>query len=716
MEGQLHRALRCLCSNTGWKYAVFWRLKHRARMMLTWEDGYYYNGENQETKCPSGSASNLQVGQCSRDPLGIALAKMSYHVYCLGEGVVGRVAVTGHHIWIATDKLAVGLGAEFENDGWQAQFSAGIRTIAVVPIVPHGVVQLGSLDNIAEDFELLNHIKDIFCKLLNSWAGEPSYLKPSFMGNSSQSDVTSVTWGSAFQHDCLQHLDRNINVDEKSSWSSSYSSTMKSGHSFCNVSLPQSYENKRVDTVVKHEELQNSESHTGTSVNMPMPISESGSMEKLNHEELRTSGDTKFDGQNSGSGALSRSSGNRIESSTNNLCRKNNLGDGAPFSVNSDVEMSHHIPGTSSAAFNVEGGTLSVPKLPSKHLHEDLSDTMHMPLRFCAGYELLEALGPAFQRQDSHCEWDAEKNETMMAVDVSEGVGNSSLLTVNTGSEYLLDAVIANVPRSDGNKSEKPFCKSELPSDPEKVAEPSSSDMGSITSAGYSFDRGALSSFSSSVASGLNYSKGLSSTSSSRGSETLGRPQEPNKMQKKRAKPGESCRPRPRDRQLIQDRIKELRELVPNGSKCSIDSLLERTIKHMVFMQSITKHVEKLSKCPGSKFMDQEVGLRGSPCPEPGSSWAVEVGSDLKVCPIIVENLNMNGQLLVEMLCDECSHFLEVAEAIRGMGLAVLKGVTETYGEKTWMRFVVEGQTNGNVHRMDILWSLVQLLQPKLKT
>lgn len=39
------------------------------------------------------------------------------------------------------------------------------------------------------------------------------------------------------------------------------------------------------------------------------------------------------------------------------------------------------------------------------------------------------------------------------------------------------------------------------------------------------------------------------------------------KAPKKRARPGESARPRPRDRQQIQDRVKELREIVPNGAK-----------------------------------------------------------------------------------------------------------------------------------------------------
>jgi hypothetical protein len=36
-------------------------------------------------------------------------------------------------------------------------------------------------------------------------------------------------------------------------------------------------------------------------------------------------------------------------------------------------------------------------------------------------------------------------------------------------------------------------------------------------------------------------------------------------------------------------------------AQCSIDSLLERTIKHMLFLQSITKHADKLHKCANSK-------------------------------------------------------------------------------------------------------------------
>lgn len=45
------------------------------------------------------------------------------------------------------------------------------------------------------------------------------------------------------------------------------------------------------------------------------------------------------------------------------------------------------------------------------------------------------------------------------------------------------------------------------------------------------------------------------------------KPEEQTKTTRKRARPGESTRPRPKDRQQIQDRFKELRGIIPNGGK-----------------------------------------------------------------------------------------------------------------------------------------------------
>lgn len=191
------------------------------------------------------------------------------------------------------------------------------------------------------------------------------------------------------------------------------------------------------------------------------------------------------------------------------------------------------------------------------------------------------------------------------------------------------------------------------------------------------------------------------------------KPHELSKTNRKRLKPGESPRPRPKDRQMIQDRVKELREIVPNGAKCSIDALLERTIKHMLFLQSVTKHADKLKQTAESKIISKDGGLLLKDNLG-GATWAYEVGSQSMVCPIIVEDLNQPHQMLVEMLCEERGLFLEIADIIRGLGLTILKGLMETRNDKIWAHFAVEA--NRNVTRMEIFLSLVRLLEQNAKS
>lgn len=186
-------------------------------------------------------------------------------------------------------------------------------------------------------------------------------------------------------------------------------------------------------------------------------------------------------------------------------------------------------------------------------------------------------------------------------------------------------------------------------------------------------------------------------------------PDETGKANRKRLKPGENPRPRPKDRQMFQDRVKELREIVPNGAKCSLDALLERTIKHMLFLQSVTKHADKLKQTGESKIISKDGGLLSKDNFEGGATWAYEVGSQSMVCPIIVEDLNQPRQMLVQMLCEERGLFLEIADIIRGLGLTILKGVMETRNDKIWARFAVEA--NRDVTRMEIFMSLVRLLE-----
>lgn len=191
------------------------------------------------------------------------------------------------------------------------------------------------------------------------------------------------------------------------------------------------------------------------------------------------------------------------------------------------------------------------------------------------------------------------------------------------------------------------------------------------------------------------------------------KPDEVGKSNRKRLKPGENPKPRPKDRQMIQDRVKELRDIVPNGAKCSIDALLERTIKHMLFLQSVTKHAEKLKQTVEPKIANKEGGMLLNDHFEGGATWAFELGSQSMVCPIVVEDLNPPRQLLIKMLCEERGLFLEIADIIRGLGLTIMKGVMEARNDKIWARFAVEA--NRDVTRMEVFISLVHLLEQTLK-
>lgn len=76
------------CYSTQAMFILFSNVSTFCRV-LTWEDGYYDNCGQQdslENKCSSESLENFHGGRYSHDPLGLAVAKMSYHVYSLGEG------------------------------------------------------------------------------------------------------------------------------------------------------------------------------------------------------------------------------------------------------------------------------------------------------------------------------------------------------------------------------------------------------------------------------------------------------------------------------------------------------------------------------------------------------------------------------------------------------------------------------------------------------
>ncbi|KAE8808621.1 putative basic helix-loop-helix protein [Hordeum vulgare] len=301
-----------------------------------------------------------------------------------------------------------------------------------------------------------------------------------------------------------------------------------------------------------------------------------------------------------------------------------------------------------------------------------------------------------------------------------------------TNTDQLLDAVISNVnPSSKQSSDDNASCKTALTDIPnichfglEELKQCDSSGIPStviknestqIVKQPYYFDKTEDGCHSQNngaqksqirlwIENGQNMKCESASASNSKGLDA------PSKSNRKRSRPGESSKARPKDRQLIQDRIKELREMVPNGAKCSIDALLEKTVKHMLFLQSVTKHADKLKDSTESKILGSENGPVWKDYFEGGATWAFDVGSQSMTCPIIVEDLDRPRQMLVEMICEDRGIFLEIADFIKGLGLTILRGVMEARKSKIWARFTVEA--NRDVTRMEIFLSLVRLLEP----
>ncbi|XP_010510216.1 PREDICTED: transcription factor bHLH155 isoform X2 [Camelina sativa] len=746
MGSSSQEILRSFCSNTDWNYAVFWKLNHRgSRMVLTLEDAYYdSHGINNSLEVKDSSVIPKNMHGV-HDPLGLAVAKMSYHVYSLGEGIVGQVAVSGEHQWLFPEYYDNCL-SEFEfHNVWESQISAGIKTILVVAVGPCGVVQLGSLRKVNEDVNLVNHIRQIFLALGDPLADHAANLMQCNMNNSlCLPKIPSESLHAKAFPDCSGEVDKAMDVDE-SNILTQYKTRRLDSLPY-DTPLSSLLLENAAQVVGGREVVQGSTcgSYSGVTFGFPTDLV-----------------DTKHENQ----------IGTNIISDAPHVGMTSGCKDRRGLDPNLQLYMKNHVlKNTSSSALSIEAERMitgqSYPGLDStihassrtekessyqnevfqlseNHGNKYLKETERMLGKKCessrfdalispgytfAGSELLEALGSSF-KQTSTGQEELLKSEHRSIIRPTDDMSHSQL-TFDSGPENLLDAVVANVCQSDGNARDDMLSSRSGQSllTNMEVAEPSGQKKHNVVNPVDStmnhlplveVDTQQNSSDICGAFSSIGFSSTYPSSSSDQFQTSLDIP----KKNKKRAKPGESSRPRPRDRQLIQDRIKELRELVPNGSKCSIDSLLERTIKHMLFLQNVTKHADKLSKSAKTKMQQKETGMQGSSC-------AVEVGGHLQVCSIIVENLNKQGMVLIEMLCEECSHFLEIANVIRSLDLVILRGITETQGEKTWICFVTEvgieitqfmkeipkkikSQNSKVMQRMDILWSLVQIFQPK---
>ncbi|XP_038993178.1 transcription factor bHLH157-like [Hibiscus syriacus] len=331
-------------------------------------------------------------------------------------------------------------------------------------------------------------------------------------------------------------------------------------------------------------------------------------------------------------------------------------------------------------------------------------------LSFPEDCELHKALGPAFGRESNEYLWESSLVSEKVLSDLFDG--NESLLSGKVGdAEYLLQAVVGQVYDIAHLSDHIMTSTRQLASRPRSVKD-NTTPSRKLTSPAYvggvdSSPKKTASSEStiSMLTDNEKPEKGCDYTRSRKG-------QKQSSVSKRKARAGDKPRTRPRDRQLIHDRLKELRELVPNGAKYSIDALLDQTVNHMLYLRSVTNRAEKLRQWVHGEVTARK-NVRSSEMKngyqKNQTSCGFEIRDELKLCPIVVEDLAQQGHLLIEMLCDEHGLFLEIAQVIRSFNLTILKGVMERSWNNTWAHFIVEASKDFN--RLHIFWPLMQLLQ-----
>lgn len=823
----LKEVLKTICGVNQWSYAIFWKIGCQNPKLLIWEDCYHELMSCFHSNSKSGNQRPMleQLTNCwlSHEAYAQQLSHvdervhflvnkmmMTNQVHVVGEGLVGRTAFAGNHEWIVSGNFNEMVHPPEVLSEVHLQFSAGMQTIAVIPVMPHGVIQLGSSLAMMENILFIQDVKTLILQLV-------CVRSPLLSGNTER-DGPVEELGSPFNRMKYVSLDPYGNMNNISSNVAFDGGTR--------VDLFQDSVLVNQTSCSLSNKIQENLKPTALPLQMHnqyMPISHGGKGQPSTFAEVDSSFDLKGQVGNKVVGAQVislapdvllkhqtssydlPSGSNHDQAVANDSCHAlqqqhvvgsqycaaeqnsvastsavqnqihsyenqfsdcwTSTGSGIQI-VNSSkkiVDGLYSVVDELVTSGEISGSSVS-DDFPDKCREKDLYEGLNIAVSeetdqlSSAREDLFDALGVDFKNKFLNgyiCRPSKDGPDmvnqmkggsldfTSFLYPDCDSMSESCMFSGN-GSDHLLDAVVSGVQSAaTQSSSENLSCRTTLTKGSISSV-PSSSPVYGLCSISHQMDElfghsrpsmrsvdvGASSSRSAfgksdaeNCAQTTSYSgshisswvdqgstvklENTVATTNSKNFNVVGKPM------RKKFKPSENPRPRPKDRQMIQDRLKELREIVPNGAKCSIDALLEQTIKHMLFLQSVNKHADKLKQTVESKIINKDGGLLQKGNFEGGATWAYEVGSQAKMCPIIVEDLHSPHQFLVEMLCEERGFFLEIADVIRGMGLTILKGVIEKRNDKIWAHFAVEA--NREITRMEIFLSLVHLLENTTK-
>ncbi|KAK8953597.1 Transcription factor EMB1444 [Platanthera guangdongensis] len=706
----MNQLFRNLCHHTMWKYAILWRFQHESHMILTCEDSYAidtksgtameYASYEEFVSHPWGS--NIQSGNNPSCSIIVAVSNMIRISYLLGEGIVGKVASMENHLWICMEEMNSDLLLQCREE-LRLQVVAGIKTILLLPVLPLGLVQLGSLDKLSEDLGMVAQLKDLFYP----------YQYASVSGLRMEQTDSSMTL--------------NISPLEK------YSACLE-------------INNKLVDPIQSQP--------------LPIPDFTTISFDQMMMNELLPVGSVLLPRSNPQSyDPISQVGLHQAHGLGTDLLDEISLSAmcNELFGDHSDEQFMFNTP-------TFTGGTQESDQTISLHDNEvktipvighrlgskntsmfDPCDYNKAHLTFVEEFDLIiestknskymdfsietgchRAIEHDFLVDCKNSEWMDNKSKaderSKQIATFKEEMCGQELESCDCANRTGYLPCVGGAKKLESCECSKSHCCSTGRCADSCLTQCKAEDVSN------SEDSGLQSYKLSSLVFDSKGFKSCSSTCQSSGSvHTV-----PNNIDKNDNVPGlrrnflkeshishrqtkikDSSKPRPRDRQLIQDRILELRELIPNSSKCSVDALLQRTVNHVMFLQSIPVHASKLSQSIRTKVGEEGLIVQSTPhVPETAANRVCELRNKLVAFPLIIENLGQTDQMLVEMECSNYRLFLEIAQAIKRLGLTILKGILENRSHELWAHFIIE--VPKGFRRLDIIWPLIQLLQLKL--
>ncbi|RDX88634.1 Transcription factor bHLH157, partial [Mucuna pruriens] len=790
----LRNKLKTLCAVDGWSYVIFWRIHRQNSLLLTVEDVNY------------------------EDQLGEEIVNTVPQVHLMGEGIVGKAALTGKHRWVDSD------GQMCEDDyGLHQQFSSGIKTVAVISFKPWGVVQFGSKKKILERVKFVEQTERLLRGIEDE--GILDVLNNTVLALDCENYDLNGFLASTSENLCDWNLKSVVHGDN---------SEMLLGNSCSSTSLDDSFPS--MDMILEEGTtlMHGFSSHVGDelvpAIEAQAVFSDRDSTDySMNNLIARNPSFGTWSGEVSSLDSLGQQlvSEIRAQDVVDVHCKEANalhsnklaLQDSKLTSLASVNELldptgpfqDHNIGSSLDIQHSAQSNIVTQVNYPDSFsmMHEhskdlDPVDTLEEFSNFFSMDDLCQLFAPS--QEHSICgtvtalDESQEFNPTCFGLAgnsvTCEAVHNSYITAtpnldgqetstvVHSSENSLLDSMRHDL-SCDCDQAEEWWGSMAMPSPVVTAAAThtalsdciSELNVGTLGGSGKRlFSELGIEEFlngsnfedqcSTNRKQRTEYSpqnrnpKHLTShalvqpvpkldltnnlvhkkeifpksqvgvggiwinnrnTNTGRAVPTHAQSQKPvehNKVTRKRARPGESTRPRPKDRQQIQDRIGELRGIIPNGGKCSIDSLLDRTIRYMVFLQSITNYADKLQEPNEPKLIKQTNGkvlkdgnVGDSKKGGGGVTCAFEVEGQTMVCPIIVEDMGPPGQMLIEMLFEDQGSFLEIVDIVGGFGLNILKGKMEIMENKIWASFIVEA--NRHVTRIDVFWFLIDLLQQK---